>query len=98
MPKALAEVWNLLKEGSVPDAQKLAVIIDMDEVFGLGLADAPVSRSIGELPEEVQELIAQRAQARKERNFARADEIRDALRERGILVEDTPEGTRWKPV
>ena len=98
VPKALGEGWNLLKERSVSDAQKLAVIIDMDEVFGLGLADAPVSRSIEELPAEVQELIAERARARKERNFARADEIRDTLKERGIVVEDTPRGTRWKPV
>ncbi len=46
--------------------------------------------------EEVEGLIAERAQARKEKNWARADEIRDALTAMSIIVEDTPEGTRWK--
>jgi cysteinyl-tRNA synthetase len=40
--------------------------------------------------------VEERAEARKNRNFARADEIRDMLAERGIILEDTPEGTRWK--
>jgi cysteinyl-tRNA synthetase len=46
--------------------------------------------------EEVEELIAERAQARKEKNWARADEIRDKLAEMSIVVEDKPEGTRWR--
>jgi cysteinyl-tRNA synthetase len=46
--------------------------------------------------EEVEELIAARAQARKEKNWARADEIRDKLAEMSIILEDKPEGTRWR--
>ena len=41
-------------------------------------------------------LIAERDQARKERNWARADEIRDRFTEMGYTLEDTPEGTVWK--
>jgi len=46
--------------------------------------------------EEVEGLIAERARARKEKNWARADEIRDKLAEMSIILEDKPEGTRWR--
>lgn len=48
------------------------------------------------LDEEIETLIQEREEARKERNFARADEIRDSLREQGIILEDTPQGVRWR--
>lgn len=48
------------------------------------------------LDEEIEALIQKRNQARKERNFQLADQIRDQLKEMNILLEDTPQGTRWK--
>ena len=48
------------------------------------------------LDEDIEKLIAERQQARKDRNFARADEIRDELLAKGIVLEDTREGVRWK--
>lgn len=48
------------------------------------------------LDEEIEQLIAERQAARKEKNFARADEIRDILLEKGILLKDTREGVQWK--
>ena len=48
------------------------------------------------LDEEIEALIAERQAARKERNFARADEIRNLLLEKGIILEDTRAGVRWK--
>lgn len=48
------------------------------------------------LDDEIDALIAERQQARKDRNFARADEIRDLLLSKGIILEDTREGVRWK--
>ncbi|MDQ0415350.1 cysteine--tRNA ligase [Mesobacillus stamsii] len=59
-------------------------------VLGLSLTDEEL------LDEEVEELIGKRAQARKERNFKLADEIRDQLKEMNIVIEDTPQGIRWK--
>ncbi|MEM5018549.1 cysteine--tRNA ligase [Metabacillus indicus] len=48
------------------------------------------------LDAEIEELIQQRIQARKDRNFKLSDEIRDKLKEMNIILEDTPQGTRWK--
>ena len=45
---------------------------------------------------DIEALIAERQQARKDKNFARADEIRDELLAKGIVLEDTREGVRWK--
>jgi cysteinyl-tRNA synthetase len=64
---------------------------DFFGVLGLSLqAEAEL------LDEEVEELIEKRIQARKDRNFQLADEIRDTLKEMKIILEDTPQGTRWK--
>ena len=48
------------------------------------------------LDEEIEALIEQRIQARKDRNFQLSDQIRDQLKELNIILEDTPQGTRWK--
>ena len=52
----------------------------------------------GDLEAEIEALIAERQQARKDRNFALADKIRDELKARGIELLDTPQGVRWKKV
>ena len=44
---------------------------------------------------EIESLIAQRQEARKNKDFATADRIRDELKERGILLKDTPQGVTW---
>ncbi len=51
-----------------------------------------------DLETEIQELIDKRQQARKEKNFALADKIRDDLKKRNIVLEDTPQGVRWKKI
>lgn len=60
------------------------------QVFGLVFSSEEL------LDEQIEQLIAERNQARKEKRFDRSDEIRDTLKEQGILLEDTPQGTRWK--
>ena len=50
------------------------------------------------LDEDIEKLIEERNNARKEKNFKRADEIRDMLKDSGILLEDTRQGVKWKRV
>ena len=45
---------------------------------------------------EIDALLAERVDARKSKNFKRSDEIRDLLAAKGIIIEDTPQGARWK--
>ncbi len=66
-------------------------IIKLTDVLGL-----EVVKENEMLDEEIDNLIAERQQARKDKNFKRADEIRDLLLEKGIILEDTREGVRWK--
>ena len=53
-------------------------------------------RKEDDLDAEIEALIEQRQQARKEKNFALADKIRDDLKARGIVLLDTPQGVKWK--
>ena len=61
----------------------------------LGILQNKVEKN---LDSEIEELIEQRQQARKNKDFALADKIRDALKARNIVLEDTPQGVRWKKV
>jgi cysteinyl-tRNA synthetase len=97
VPKALGQLWGFLKDDTVPAADRLGVALDLDRVLGLKLSDAAADGS-AELPGDLATLINEREQARTRRDFARADELRDELRERGVLVEDTASGTKWKLV
>ena len=47
------------------------------------------------MAEDIEKLINERQQARKEKNFALADKIRDDLKAQGIILEDTPQGVKW---
>lgn len=63
---------------------------ELGAILGLKFGSAEL------LDAEIEELIEQRIQARKDRNFKLSDEIRDKLKEMNIILEDTPQGTRWK--
>ncbi len=74
-----------------------AALADVDQV--LAVLDAPAwlpPGAEGPSDEEVERLIGERQAARRGRDFARADAIRDELAARGVVLEDTPGGTRWK--
>ena len=66
-------------------------ILELGNVLGLLKNTEKAS-----LDDEIEALIAERTQARKDKNWALADKIRDDLKERGIVLEDTPDGVKWK--
>ncbi len=69
----------------------LQLIEELMYVFGITLESSEEL-----LDDDIESLIEERETARKERNFQRADEIRDLLKEQNIILEDTPQGVRWK--
>ncbi len=97
IPKALGIVWNMAKyETKSDDIYKL--ILDTDNVLGLDLdrefEEIEVKKD-DELAARVEEMLARRAEARKNKDFATADAIRNELTEMGIEIKDTPQGATW---
>ncbi|BAU26142.1 cysteinyl-tRNA synthetase [Aneurinibacillus soli] len=72
----------------------LALFTEFGDVLGIAFGESDVVAE-GPSDEGIDALIVERGQARKDRNFVRADEIRNQLQELGIVLEDTPQGVRW---
>ena len=91
-------MWGLLKDPSLSPADALAAAFDMDEVLGLNLAEEArrEDREDPAMAAEIESLIKERNAAKKAKNFSKADEIRRGLKERGIILEDTPSGTTYR--
>lgn len=95
MPRALALTWDLAKS-SLPNAVKKATLLAFDVVFGLGIERwKPVDVDV---PEAVQILAQQRQQARQDKQWQLADELRAAIAEAGFQVEDSRDGPSLKPL
>ena len=96
---ALTVVYDLLK-ADMNDATKRALLEDFDRVLSLNLLTASVEEEAGgvdaELEAKILAMIEERKEAKKAKNFARADEIRNELLQMGIILEDTREGVKWK--
>ncbi|MDR5599348.1 cysteine--tRNA ligase [Paenibacillus larvae] len=90
----VSEANNTLKEDRV-NVSTLEMLLDQFKSFDtvLGILE-PEETDL--MDEEIEKLIAERTEARRAKNWARADEIRDILTEKGILLEDTPQGIRWR--
>ena len=90
-PQGLATVWKMTRDPELAPADKRALLLDFDQVLGLGVEDWRKE----ELPAELQRLLAERQEARASRDFARADEIRAKLLEANVAVKDTRTGPQW---
>jgi cysteinyl-tRNA synthetase len=102
LPQGVGLVFELVREANAAlDADRvgerghealLQLIDDLDAHLDVVRADEPG------LAQEVERRIADREAARKSRDFALADEIREELRQKGIALEDSKEGLRWRRV
>jgi len=87
-------MWNLIKDDSVPADEKLACLYDMDRILGLGLAGIEVVEEYSEsIPEGIQALVDERLEAKRNKNYHRADELRAIVEKAGYKLKDTPDGT-----
>ncbi len=90
IPQALGICWEMLDDKTLANDVKLATIEKMDEVLGLKLTE----KIIIEIPEAIQKLIAERNEARSNKDWAKSDELRDQIEASGEWkVKDGPEGT-----
>ncbi len=104
-PRALALVWEVVKDDTYTPQVKKATLLEMDKVLAIGVRREPGSTAkvpvlshtpavhLAELPEEVRLLVIAREEMREAKNFARADEIRDEIAALGYTVTDAAEGT-----
>lgn len=110
-PVAFSALNKVIKDGSLDPKEALDLIDRMDSVLSLSLLEtAAVEQKKMEneakamMPDhsgdpeaaEIDALVAERSSAKKNKDFARADQIRDELTERGITIIDTPQGPAWK--
>ena len=96
-PRALAELWQALRDSAITAAEALALALEMDSVLALGLEALTEPQTEDEATvSRIESLIAERAEAKKSRDFARADAIRTELAAEGIVLRDGPEGTTWQ--
>jgi cysteinyl-tRNA synthetase len=90
MPKALAVLWKLVRDKEADG--KYQTIKKMDEVFGLKLLE----KEKIEVPSEVKKLAEQRWEAKKKKDFKKADEIREKVSKLGFAIMDNPDGWEIK--
>ena len=97
---AIAAVFELIKFANTEVTEErtgsFAVLVRQEILTLCDILGLIVERKTEVLDEEIEQLIAERQAARKAKNFARADEIRDQLQAQGIILEDTREGVKWK--
>lgn len=102
-PKAIALMWDLIKDENVLKEDKRATLLEFDKVLGLDLSHSDKKLvgllsgkgeklEIGKLSKTIKKLVDDREEARERKDFEKADKIRDELKEKGYEVEDTDEG------
>ncbi len=93
-PQALAVLWEMIEDSTIPTSAKAESLLRFDKVLGLEL-ESFVNKPIF-IPEEIAQLVEQRQQARAQKDFALSDQLRAELEQKGFTVEDTAQGPKLK--
>ena len=91
----LTVLYDVLKDDELTDFTKLYLVNDFDKVLSLGLIEEEKEVS-SEIEEMINKKIEERNEAKKNKNYAKADEIRDELLQKGVKLIDTREGTTYE--
>ena len=99
IPLAVGVLWKVIRY-PVKSRKLYDLILKMDQIFSLDFSNPKIKEKSPDetLPPEILQLIEERQKARKEKNFALADKIRDDLLAQGIVLKDTKEGVKWERV
>lgn len=96
-PKALALVWELLKDDMISPGDKRTTILSFDKILGLdvGYPDITIrEQEQASLPKEIQSLVEDRENARISKDWQKSDEIRKTILEKGYVLKDTQDGVK----
>jgi len=105
-PGALAVLWEMTKDEELPSEELLAALLDFDSVLGLNLSEPDEAArrlaatetkkeiTLDSLPEDIRTLIKEREEARENKDWPRADELRTKIENLGYALEDSASGTR----
>jgi cysteinyl-tRNA synthetase len=89
-PRAIALLWDVMKDGNMSNGDKKVTILDFDKVLAIGFHNLKEE----EIPEEIIKLSEEREYARKNKDFKKSDEVRDKINSLGYEVKDTEYGTK----
>lgn len=95
-PKALAVLWSVVRDKDLKDSEKLHLIFKFDDVFGLGLVN--IVEETVDVPEDIQKIVDERQDARKNKDFKKSDELRELLKEKGYSVDDSKDGIKVRKI
>ncbi len=87
-PKALAIVWEVVKDSELKDSDKKALLLEFDKVLGLNLKEAKEAK----VPAAIKKLAEERLKARNEKDWNRADKLREEIKKKGYLIDDKERG------
>lgn len=94
-PEAVALTWKLIRDDKFSSEDKRATIKDFDKIFGLELDKKLVEEDV---PKEVEELGERRLEAKMAKNWAEADKLRDEIKSKGYIIEDSGAGYSFKKI
>lgn len=93
IPEALAIMWKLVKDDSLPPSAKKESLFRLDEVLGLEIKKN-LKVKTEKIPSEINKLVKSRDEARKNKNWAESDRLRAEIEQQGYAVEDAKDGTK----
>lgn len=94
IPKALAVLWEVLREDKLGNKEKYELALKFDNIFGLNLEELEEDH----VPKEIKELMEKREKLRKEKKFSEADKVREEIKDKGYILEDSKEGIKAKKI
>jgi len=98
--EAIATTWEMIRDKTIESEEKLSILLEADKIFGLDLKNqiAKVKKTTNDIPPVILDLANKRNQARNEKNFIKADELRAKIKKEGFEILDKAGGFELKKI